>query len=68
MTVKEDLHRLVELLPEDEAAEALDYLHWLMLDGETLADGESQMLRKGEEEIARGEYVTLDDLERSVDR
>ena len=64
MTVKEDLHRLVDLLPEEEAAEALDYLHWLMQDGETLSEGESEMLRRGEEEIARGEYVTLDDLER----
>ncbi len=68
MTVKQDLHRLIDLVPDEEAAEVLDYLQWLMRDGDTLSETELEMLARGEDEIARGEFVTLDDLDRSVGR
>ncbi len=68
MTVKQDLHRLIDLVPDEEAAEVLDYLQWLMRDGDTLSETELEMLARGEDEIARGEFVTLDDFDRSVGR
>ena len=66
MTVKQELHHLVELLPDPDAAEALDYVRWLLADGDTLSDEEIEEARLGSEEIARGEYVTLDQLKREL--
>jgi predicted transcriptional regulator len=62
MTVKEELHHLVDLLGEETAKEALDYLRWLAADSETLSEDELAAVSRGEQEIARGEYVTLTDL------
>lgn len=62
--VKEELHRLVDQLPAEEALEALDYLRWMLSDEEeTLTEEEWERVRRGEEEIARGEYVTLEEIE-----
>ena len=66
MTVKEELHSLVDQLDADNAAEALDYLRWLVTDSETLSEEELAFVREGEAQIARGEYVTLDELKRSL--
>ncbi len=64
MTVKEEIHALVDELPEDAAAEVLDYLHWLTAETETLSEEELARVQRGEEQIARGEYVTLEELRR----
>ena len=64
MTVKEEIHSLVDQLAEDAAAEVLDYLHWLTSETETLSDEELARVQRGEEQIARGEYVTLAELRR----
>lgn len=62
LTTKEDLHDLVDVLSEPNAEEALSYLRWLTSDRGTLFDEEFQAVRRGEAEIARGDYVTLADL------
>ena len=62
MTVKDEIHTLVDQLTEDAAIEALDYLHWLSAEAETLSDEELARVQRGEEQIARGEYVTLAEL------
>lgn len=66
MTTKESLHQLVDRLADEDAADALEYLRWLTSESETLPDEELAIVRTGEDEIARGEYVTLDDLARSL--
>ena len=66
MTAKEELHALVDGLADEDAAEALDYLRWLQAPGDTLSEEELGQVREGEAEIARGEYVTLADLTRSL--
>ncbi len=66
MTVKEELHALVDRLADTDASEALEYLRWLLSPGETLSEEELSLVQKGEEEIARGEYVTLAELTRSL--
>jgi hypothetical protein len=66
MTVREELHVLVDALTEEDAAEALDYLRPRTADGEALSEREFEIVREGEEEIARGEYVTLSELTRSL--
>ena len=65
MAVRDELHHLVDQLPDGDAAEALDYVRWLSSDGETLSSDELDAVRTGEEQIVRGEYVTLDELARS---
>lgn len=66
MTVKEELHALVDRLADTDASEALDYLRWLQVPTDTLSAEELSLVQKGEEEIARGEYVTLADLTHSL--
>ena len=65
-TIKEELHELVELLPDAEAADALDYVQWLLAEEDTLTAEEMELVRQGMEEIARGDYVTLDELKRDL--
>lgn len=66
--VKDQLHNLVDQLGDEDAAEALDYLRWLLSEGEELSEEELTAARRGEEQIAAGEYTTLADLRRSLGR
>lgn len=62
MSAKAVLHQLVERLSDPDAEAALDYLHELLRDDEQLTDEEWVLVRQGEEEIARGDFVTLAEL------
>ena len=66
MTTKEELRRLVESLSEQDAADVLDYVQWLLEEPETLTPEEIERVREGEEQIARGEYITLEHLSRDL--
>ena len=65
-TGKEELHDLVDLLPDAEAADALDYVQWLLAEEDTLTAEEMELVRLGMEAIARGDYVTLGELKRDL--
>ena len=62
MTIKDEIHVLVELLPDAAADDALDYLRWLAAESDALTDEELSAVRHGDNEIARGETVSLADL------
>ena len=67
MTIKEELHRLVEVLEEEDASEALAYLSWLAdKETEMLTEEEQLRVEVGEAQIERGEYVTLEELQRRL--
>jgi len=66
MTTKEELRHLVDTLSDTEAADLLDYAHWLLEESETLSAEEWERVRRGEEQIRRGEYVSLDALKRDL--
>jgi hypothetical protein len=68
MTTKDQIHVLVESLPDEAADDALDYLRWLAAESDTLTDDELSAVQQGEGEIARGETVSLSDLKRSLAR
>lgn len=54
----------IDDLSEEDAREILDYLDWVDEGIDTLSDEEVEAVRKGQAEIASGEYVTLEDLRR----
>lgn len=62
MTVKEELHQIIDVLSDEEAEELLDYLN-LRADPDTLTPEELARVKAADAEIARGEYVTLDDIQ-----
>jgi hypothetical protein len=58
-TIKADLKRFIDSLSEDEALSFLDMVNnWL--DGDELTPDEEEEIRRAREEIARGEFVTLE--------
>ena len=67
MTTRDALHALVDHLAEADAAELLNYAHWLRSSTDTASEQELASIRRGEEELDRGEYVTLTELARSLD-
>ena len=66
MSARDELHKLIDELDDIDAEEVLAHLQRLLSDGDTLSDEALEQIRRGEEEIARGEYVTLDELRRPV--
>ena len=67
MTTKDELLHLVDELNEDAVGELLDYAHWLAADeDEPLTDEERARVEAGKAEIARGDYVTLEELRRKL--
>ncbi|HTE86894.1 MAG TPA: hypothetical protein VK821_19445 [Dehalococcoidia bacterium] len=67
--MKDKLRQLVELIDDDEDSleEAIDYLRWLASDEpEELTPEEWESVRKGEAQIARGEWVSWKDLKREL--
>jgi hypothetical protein len=66
VTIRKHLHRLIDELDEQSAAEALDYLLWLRQPDDQLTDAELAAVRAGEFEIERGEWVGLDELHRQL--
>jgi hypothetical protein len=66
-SVKDEIHSLVDQLTEDDAADVLDYLRWLIIDVETLTDEQLARVQGGQAQFARGEYITLSELRRLRD-
>lgn len=65
---KEELHRLVDALPERATEMAKRFLAWIIdeesdVDPVPLTDEERAKVQRGERQIADGEFVTLETLE-----
>jgi len=67
MTVKDELHQIIDVLSDEEAEELLDYLN-LRADPDTLTPEELARVQAADAEIARGEYVTLEEILRRLGR
>ncbi len=66
-TTREELIELIRELDEDGAAEVLDYVRWLLSEeDDPLTEEERAEVELAEAEVARGDYVTLDELERKL--
>lgn len=68
MTIKEQVHALVDQLPDSQAQTALDYLTWLLNDVDELTPEEWESVRLGEAQIARGESISLEEFRRELGR
>lgn len=68
MCSKEQLHSLVDMLPEAEVLAASRYLQFLVNDvvDEPLTEDDWRDVRIGMAEIASGEFTTLADLKREL--
>ena len=64
MSANEELHFLVDMLPEADWPLASRFLHFLTEGGgdPPLSDADWAAVREGDTEIARGEFVTLEEL------
>ncbi len=66
MVAREELHRLVDLLPEEDWTEAQQLLFSFIIDDEPVTPEDlAAAAAEGEAQIARGEFVTLDELKRN---
>ena len=63
MTVRESIHQLVDILPEERLSSALDYLEE-MNDDEQLAPESETALAEGLDDIRNGRTTTLEELRR----
>ena len=63
-TTREQLHEMVDALPDDQF-DAARHALWVLTipeDDEPVTDEDREAIRTGREEYARGEYVTNDEL------
>jgi hypothetical protein len=62
MTLRQDLYHLVDQLAESELEKARHLLEVLKrdVDADPITDEEMAEIRRGAEQVERGEYVTLD--------
>ena len=66
MTAKEELHRLVDGLPEDQARELLDELRYYSsaVDDEPLTNEDLASIERGAEDVQAGRVKSLKEYER----
>lgn len=64
MTIRENLHELVEALPEDRLADVLDYLAELNDTGE-LSTETKKAIDEGMDDLRNGRTTTLDDYRKT---
>jgi predicted transcriptional regulator len=64
MTVRENVHQLVDALPEDRLADALDYLAELK-DEDQLSPEAQAAIEEGLDDIRNGRTITLEEYRRT---
>ena len=70
---REELHRLVDSLPEDATETASRFLSWLVDEGPgmtavPLSEQEWAAVNNGEKQLTSGDYIPLEDLEAELRR
>src|ERR1700676_111008 len=66
MTTRDDVHQLVDTLPEDRLADALDYLAELNDTDEVDAENKAA-IEEGLDDIRNGRTITLEEYRRTRD-
>jgi hypothetical protein len=65
MTVRENVHQVVDRLPEDHLDDVLDYLAELSEPDEPLSGESLAALQEGLEDIRSGRTISLDEYRRT---
>lgn len=65
MTVRENLHHLVDTLPEDRLADVLDFLAELQDGHEPLTAEAQSAIEQGLRDIGQGRMIALDEYRRT---
>ena len=65
MTVRENVHQIVDILPEDRLNDVLDYLAELGEADEALSAETKAALEEGLEDIRTGRTITLEEYRRT---
>ncbi len=65
MTVRENVHQIVDALPDDRLAEVLDYLADLQDTDETLSPETAAAIEEGLADIRAGRTMTLAEYRRT---
>jgi len=66
VSTKEALRQAIGKLNEDNARVVLKFVLYLLDEEEGLTPEDLAAIKKGEEQIARGEVVTLDELKKEL--
>lgn len=64
MSSKDELLRLIEHMDNRWVDDVADYVRWLQHAADTLTPGESEHVKRGEQELAQGDRVSLRDWRR----
>ena len=65
MTIRDELIGLVHSIENEDAAAVLDYARWLLLEeDDELSPDELADVKRGQEQLARGDSITLEGLRR----
>ncbi len=64
MTVRENVHQFIDMLPEDCLDDVLDYFTELSEGGEPLAAETQAGIREGLDDIRQGRTIALDEYRR----
>jgi predicted transcriptional regulator len=65
VTVRENVHQIVDALPEDRLADVLDYLADLQDTSGTVSDETKAAIEEGLEDIRAGRTITLAEYRRT---
>ena len=65
MTVRENVHQLVDTLPEERLPDVLDLLSEFGEDDDTLSPEEAAALERAEQDFREGRTVSLEEFKRS---
>lgn len=64
-TLREEIHRLVESLAEEDLPEVRAFVRVLLKGPEDLTEEEQREVEAGEAEVKRGEWVWWEDIKRT---
>jgi len=65
MTVREDVHQLIDTLPEDRLADVRDYIAELRDEDTTLSPATTAAIEEGLDDIRNGRTISLADYRRT---
>lgn len=57
----QEIRELVNQLGEDNVADVLDYLRWILAEEDALTSEEMEEVRLGTDEIRRGDSISLEE-------